>query len=428
MPDSLRLYRGLRTYRRDEGVVRTITFDRPFFHRPQYSTTIKPIDILTRYEEPILSSMIDSETNRIKLTCTPSDPAIIIRDSTDTIVTVTINSIGEEDGLGYIEVLPEDIIRLSDKTTVFIVSYLTTLKNFMLQRDAFVRIIPESLLISVDGTVLSYDRDYRIDWQNFVCHILPTSVYYKMIDRDTDGTIIDMPLIAIQYSITDTRARGSASWSTWCYASETSTIVILPFTPSEASSGNYHLIDDVDVSFMTSYTIEKGWHSIQTTQPIPTNKSNSLDVNQLTKLPSNAGIVIPDTVAYRAYRESMRYVTPNILATVPLSDSEKCFTMMNGKIYTLFVPEYYSQAFLNRVGVTSPSGKTLLAKLPLYSSPYTCVGYIEQPEMFQLEFDYGIITEDNSVVDSIVIRAEASGSSNDTLVISKFGINKLVIE
>ena len=425
IPKSLRLYRGVDNYVRSSGNEQERALTRPITHKTELasdSKSVETVPILTMVTETVTSASMVG--NRIRLMCTPVTPQFVFKENNESAITVTVNNYGF-DTYPYVEISGDDIAAIQNSKSAFTVTYTATLRDYATKKGNLVKIIPGSVTIKCKGTVFSYEKDYLIDYAQFVIHLIEHGSYYKLCDRDTDGTLVEIPTIDITYTLKE--AVGSQSdyiWTTWIYTANITTVTIRPFTTVEVSAGNFHKIDGFDVSTQTSVTLQPGWHYVETTQPYPTVYSNSADVNVLTKQPSQAGIIFPDSVEMRAYRDSMRLVSEFTLSSLPAQEAKKCFTYKDGKILLAYRPECVSYDMINSPGLVPVTGQSLLCRKVVYDSSLVPLYYEPVPERFIVECDYLPTSGDN--VTHIIVRAELSAPQfGDAALITRLGINRI---
>ena len=183
-----------------------------------------------------------------------------------------------------------------------------------------------------------------------------------------------------------------------CETSET--ITIIPFTNNELSTGNYHLINNVNVSQLTSYTLQPGANYIETTQPFPSfiKNGNVYFANQFTLSSSSAGIILPSFLKYYAYDKPLVIVPINELSMIIDSNDNRQYAFEYGKIYLNKCPEYIpSIYFSDAMNRYDEIGKTLLCKTPTYGEDYTVTAFVSHPETFYITFVYNVDSSSSTI-------------------------------
>ena len=195
-------------------------------------------------------------------------------------------------------------------------------------------------------------------------------------------------------------------------------ITILPFKGFEIEAGNFHMINSENVSAMTEYMLPAGWSTVTTTQPYPSYLADTDDVNLLTGKASSAGLVIYGAVEkMRTYRDSMRQVSPFVLASLSAEDGSKCFSYSEGKILINFQPEFLDPLIL--ANNAECYGEVLLGKRGEYSDTYETSLYESVPEEFELEIPYSSTTTTRCVY----LKIELSAESGAHAIVRRIGMN-----
>ena len=162
---------------------------------------------------------------------------------------------------------------------------------------------------------------------------------------------------------------------------------IFPFVDEEILAGNYHEIDGNLISKNTEYVIAPGTHEIKTTQAHKTDPDGLLDVNDLTKTYSNAGIDLSamDPNSYKGFSEPMRRVNAKKLSRIISPLDHRTFAIDDHRIIINFIPEEI-HGLLNMT--PHISGTELLNKRAIYDTDAesTFLSYDHIPEKFRLSF------------------------------------------
>ena len=426
VPQSIKLYRGVNNYVRSSSTTQEISVG-PLRHMPVKSIsgkTFEPMPLLIQVTESIKKESVVG--NRLYVSCLPSHSGVTIKESGELPFTASILGVGSEEGFGnYIELDAESMNTILSSNAVFTVTYATELKRYALSRGSSINLIPSSLSVR-SGVELTYSTDYVVDFFNYTVIFNVDGAYFRECEIDTTGTITGFPKLMISYVMEElASSAGNYVWTTWIYSPGEGEITVLPFSTTEVAAGNFHRIDGIDVSSRTSWPISTGWHFVETTQPYPSVLGNSADVNYLTKVPSQAGLVFPPEVKQRAFRDSMRLVSEFSLATVSSADTTKCFTYKNGKLYVGYRPESVSYDMLNSVGIKPATGATLLCRKPVYAGDtYAALYYEPVPELFEIECEYEPI--DEQAINAIIVRVELSTPEHgDSVIVERLGINRL---
>jgi len=310
-------------------------------------------------------------------------------------------------------------------TYAIYIDYISQLSK-MIDSSHDISLDNDSVEISVNGIVYRKNIDYIISSSDTRYHIelLKTGEYANVLDiaQDSSGTLQnDSPDVNIKYKFMLYKMNIHKMYITNIYSEKYSEIEIVPFKHSEISAGNYHIINEVDVSKKLKHEIVPGWNVIKTSQPYPSSNNILKDVNQYTKQKSQAGIIINDSFTIvRPYINSMRQVSPFVLATSNKSEKE-CFAYENGKIFLNYMPEFINQNLITDPVYGNITGERFLGKVAVYDIDKTNLRYDVMPEKFNIEFKYIRENEERN----IYVKIEMSASSGtDSASVFQLGLNK----
>ena len=272
-------------------------------------------------------------------------------------------------------------------------------------------------------------EDYIIDYDNYGIIMLKTGKYNNKHNQSSSSTyygtssINESELIKIAYGYTETSSISSEYYETYIYVDFDTEVIVQPFSVPEISAGNFHKINGDNISSIGFYILTTGWNLIQTTQPYKSLYENDNDVNILTNKPSDAGIIIPDTVSImRPFKDSMRQVSPFVLSTMEEKEAKKCFAFSNGKLLISFKPNFVDPYFLIDNEKVNETGEDLICKKPVLDSvTFINTAYISFPEQFNFTITYTDISKERVLTLRAEIEAEDILSSAS---ISRIGINK----
>lgn len=236
------------------------------------------------------------------------------------------------------------------------------------------------------SSMFSITKQYNSDGsiKNYILNVSPY-VSYKYILYNYGFTVLNMEPINI--------------YTTTVVCETPETIKILPFSKKEIIAGNYHKINDEDVSQLSSYTLQQGRNYITTTQPFPSlyKNSNTYFKNSITNERSYAGIVLEDYLNYYAYDKPLTRISAYELSLIIPKSDYRQFAFENGKIYLNNIPEsiplvYFSDVF----ELYNTTGRTLLCKKPIYNSSYVVTDYEVSQECFFIQYNINNI-QDNTI-------------------------------
>jgi len=301
----------------------------------------KAKSILTEYQFPTTTNdfiemytKINNETHmvvdhKVTLNYTPRGGTLLITDKTKMYDSYTIN--GKE-------------VTVSGSTNggTLYVTYNTKLIDIETTDNVTIEIIPDTIQvragITADPENYSELIEVLIDEKRL--RLRPTS----SVGLDVTSSYYILYVSFDYYLKTNNKFK---QFKTNALYTSTYDLGILPFTDEEIVAGNIHTIDGVNVSKLTEYTLEPGWHQIVTTQPFPSNSDNSNDVNHLTEQQSNAGIILENFDKMQAYTDKMRFVSLHRLSNVVAKDDHRSFTISEGEILVNFYPDVLVQPVLD---------------------------------------------------------------------------------
>jgi hypothetical protein len=319
------------------------------------------------------------------------------------------------------------------------VSYVTTLRDYKLSEDMDIILDRDTFSLKAENITLLQGQDYVLYENDLSIEMLKTGAFYRFYSQaaidanrlreilevpDTTSTVIheygdsDLPALTASYSYVERRNLNIPYYETQVYVSVPTRITILPFKRFEIEAGNFHMINSENVSAMTEYMLPAGWSTVTTTQPYPSYFADTDDVNLLTGKASSAGLVIYGAVEkMRAYRDSMRQVSPFVLASLSAEDGSKCFSYSEGKILINFQPEFLDPLIL--ANNAECYGEVLLGKRGEYSDTYETSLYESVPEEFELEIPYSSTTTTRCVY----LKIELSAESGAHAIVRRIGMN-----
>lgn len=313
---------------------------------------VKTKSKITAYKFPINSNgyidmvtSINQETHRVKdnkitLTYTPGDSELLITDKDDIYSSYSI----------YNKQIT--INNITNGITVY-VTYRTKLSDIESTDNRSLEIIPNSIKVRTAPSLdpISFDETITLLKDEKKVAIKPNA----SVSPDTTG---DYYVLYISFDYyTKTKEKYKLFKTNVLYETPADT-GILPFTDNEISSGNIHAIDGIDVSKYTSYHMERGWHTVVTTHPFPSNVDNSNDNNSLTGNPSDAGIILNKYDKMYAYKDPMRYVTLHRLSNIVSKNDHRSFTIdEDGRVLINFSPDVLIEPTMNGEILTGRSVK-----------------------------------------------------------------------
>lgn len=309
-----------------------------------------------------------------------------------------------------------------DEAYHYYVSFTTRVAEYVLERESMVTVHPGTVTVTCGGVELVRGVDYRVKADTYVIELLKSGGYQHNVSFTTvgDDTVGMSTPITLSFDFTERRSRDVTYYETYINVVVPTDVVIIPFNAAERTAGNFHSINDTDVSSERSYTLKQGWNHVQTTQPYPS--VNEYDVNSLTGERSNAGIVIPETInAMRPYLDSMRRVSPFRLITMNPEESAKCFALENSTIYINFLPDSVDQTMVTDYTHTGTTGNVLYCKKPTWDVDYSNAAWVAHPEEFDLEFTYTDEEHERFVFVKVVIE---STEDNSFARVNRIGLNK----
>jgi len=426
--ESIKLYCAINNYKivtSDHSVEYNID---PIRYTTVYNDSSKWINTLPlrfRVEnEPVTENQISYNASENKSTITvryqiveDNRNEIALFDQTNTKIDITITDITNK------QITVNGKIAIDNKTQLYC-TYITTLGDYVYP-DRNIEIDTTSIEVISAGNTLVYGSDYRIinSANLFDIEILSSGLYNSLLETETrdDNSIVNhSPDIIIRYKFKRYGVAKNKYYETNILCHTYTDIQILPFTNKEIMSGNFHIINGVNVSSENKYILNPGWNNIKTTQPYPTLFQDSSDVNHYTNEPSAAGLILPSgNVEIRPYIDSMRQVSSFILATMN-SESRECFAFENNKIYINFIPEFLDAELLNLPHYVNKTGQYYLCKRALYSSDLKNIGYDTVPESYKIEFNYKLNNEIKKIYIKFIMNNDPKGG---TIRLHRLGIN-----
>jgi len=438
--ESVKLYRGVGDWIKCESKVtlekhvESLSYETEIDNQTAW---VKPVPLMLTVKELIedsaISSTGDLTRNTVKLGYTPYNlEEVRITFSNGTEYYAPITNCEEVTGSWYLTfAMPTGAIgtEVFDPNEHYYISYATTLKEYADTNVLAVTLDFSSFEIVQDTISYVYGSDYQIYSSSFMVELLKTGRYYRAFQKEQSTSWISgdsrftnkSPGITIKYRFTEESSDPAKYYETNVLVENPVDIVLVPFTESERSAGNFHRIDGMDVSSFNSYPLSTGWHTLQSTQPYPA--ANEYDVNDKTGVSSPAGIIIPASInTMRVYRDPMRRVSPFVLASLPADEASKCFAFAGGKILLNAQPDFVDDEIVYDSNMSYAKGKNLICKRPIIESDLSNSGYLPQPERFLLEFKYGTATGASR---SIWLRVDLS--VDDTVSVARvrqIGLNK----
>lgn len=363
--DTIELYNGIGDWevvteeRIEEDAISGITLTTVFDNL--YENWFDEVQMLEPITETV--SIRTGATNTITLqNPVGSRDGFVIRNEAGDLITAIVNT-----GIGTNTV---SINFALEPGQIYNITYLTP------KRDN-TTIVPGSIQLFSDGTPLVEDRDF----------IYSPVTGKILLVRNAGNIVLEDSILTASYTrrVEDVDLGSRTFFRTWVEVPRTTLVRIQPFTPSEVSAGNFHRIDDNDVSLETSFELQPGIHEITTTQPEPSARGieDDSDVNIITGLKSNAGIVL-ENIPYRAFRFPMRRISLSDLEYNTRSGDRTVFSFNAGRILIPRKPSYIDQAILDVPTSTNTIGEFLRNKK---LNPETSK-YLSYPEQFLLRFAY----------------------------------------
>lgn len=384
--DSFELYRGVNDFAR---VVSTTTAKKraeSIIHSVASNSVTgwaENVDLLVRRRELIARDRIgdagDHRYNAVTLQCPliEAESLVVTRDDGREI-TARIAAVSES---GLLVTLTEDADtpqRILSPAYNYYASYVTRLTNHATAEGVSIEVDVDSLSVSAGTDALAEERDYSYYAGDRRLALLRTGLYLRHFQVTDDDTGLD-PLV-VSYDYTEESITERVYWTTCVYVTGQTEITVLPFSSSEIEAGNFHRINGEDVSGARSVQLAPGWSTIETTQPYPTGAG---EVNLITQQSSAAGMVLFGVVEQmRAYRDSMRQVSPFMLATLKDGEGAKCFAAIDGVIYVNFLPDAIDPGFY--LDNPSTTGSFVYGRRPVWGTGHTVSGFTMQPEELEL--------------------------------------------
>jgi len=423
---NIKLYRGcndyvkvLKEHKQDKHISK-------ISHKVEINTEtnwVNPISFRLEIEEIVEENKITNNSgllrNRIELTYPLKNfDNIRIKKEDGVEFYAEITDISEIDNVYYITFgAIDDTITVLDPLQSYRISYITSIEDYSSIQNVTIDIDMTSVKVFVYDEELTEGEDFIIYPSEYMVELLKSGAFYE--DYDEDETAPEATNVNVEFSFTETQS-SITYYETMIYVTTNTDITILPFTGTEITSGNFHIIDKINVSSYTEYTLKYGWHIIQTTNPYPSYNEN--DINEFTGIASSAGIIFPATITtMRPYIDSMRRVSPFKLSTLGKVEGAKCFAFENGKIYINFIPDFIDPVIVTNIEWSNTKGKFVICKNPTYSETYENEGYNPQPEIFMIELSFRSDDTDRFIYLRGVIDMEDNVS---IATIDKIGINE----
>jgi len=438
--DGIKLYRGVNDWSRQS---RSVSVDR-HVESLSYETEIdsqtawvKPVQLLTTVKHLIESDHISSSgeltLNRVALTYplrNIEELRVSYDDGTEYYVPVVDAS--QVNNVWYVTFgLPVGATstEVFDPSQHYYISHVTTLTDYASIAQVEVVLDLESIEITQGGQQYSHGTDYQIYQSSFMIEFFKTGKYYKAFNKETSTSWISgdsqytnkSPAVDIKYRFAEVSAIAVEYFETNIYVTSPIDITLIPFTETDKSMGNFHKIDNIDVSSLTSFPLENGWHTLQSTNPYPS--VNEYDINSLTQDRCYAGMIIPAAIdTMRIFRDPMRRVSPFVLASLPADEASKCFAFVDGKVLLSAQPDFVDDEIVYDPNMSYAKGSLLICKKPIMEADLSNSGYIPAPEQFQMEVKYQL-SEGSSR--PLWIRIELLVEDTTSVAkIRQFGLNK----
>jgi len=269
------------------------------------------------------------ESNQITLKYASADADILITDKTN--IYEDFNVVGD---IVYVQ----DIV---EGTTVY-VTYRAKMTEIETKDNKTIEIIQSSLQVrsAPSGDTTPFIEVVDILFDEKKIRILPNA---GIPTDNTDQYYI--LYLTFDYNL-KTQEKFKQFKTNLLFNSPTD-IDILPFTDEEVAAGNLHIIDGNIVSRRTSYHMDRGWHTVITTQPFPSDVDTVNDVNSLTNAQSSAGIILKGFDKMYAYVNPMRYVSLHRLSNVISRHDHRTYTIHEGKLLVNFNPDVLLEASMD---------------------------------------------------------------------------------
>ena len=368
--ESIKVYRGIDDYSIRLEQPFTTETTAPVVHKAIANTSVpgyEPISILVNYIEIIKPSSSDPTQVLLKHEITDST-SILIKDADNVIIGVnalTLTSIGDRTQITFDRPL--------DPTQSYTITYDVKLSevNNKLSEDKELKILePTFEIITNEGVLLNNRTDFVISNENQTLYLDRNLQNIESLQIKVDWIVRYIEKIQI--------------YETHLYNDSTINLQILGFSDNEIDKGNFHWIDNQNVSRLTEIELSPGHHIIKTTQPYPSDPNNPLDVNGLTNQGSLAGIIIPDGIYYRAFEDSLRQISFFQLGNNISPNNQDNFSLLDSKIWLNRKPLFLRQNLLNDSRTNHIKGTQLLGKKAIM------IGgifdhYESQPELFDIE-------------------------------------------
>jgi hypothetical protein len=424
--NSIKLYRGCNDYIKVKNEYKQNKHISKLSYKVEINTEtnwVNPVKLRLEVEEIIeqdkITNALGLQYNKVELTYPLENlDGIRLRKDDGAEFYAEVVSIDSIDNVYYITFDQiDDTTVVLDPLQYYSITYVTSIEDYSSIKEVDIEVNTNSVNVSVYDENLVEGDDYNIYPYEKMVELLKSGSFYE--DYEEDEILPEATNINVEFSFTETQSTISY-YETMVYVTTNTDITILPFDGTEITAGNFHNIDDVNVSAYTGFTLNYGWHKIQTTNPYPSYNEN--DINALTKTTSNAGIVFPATISFmRPYIDSMRRVSTFQLAVLDITEGNKCFAYENGKFYINFIPDFIDPAIVTNDDWSNTKGKRILCKKPTFSETYENEGYVSQPELFMIEMSFKSDNEEQF----IYLRGDINvADTTSMLTIDKIGVNE----
>lgn len=408
-PLNIKLFRGIGNYGISEGwdVKRQKVDD--IFYIPRLlstSSSYEPIELLLKVTEYLQPLSTDPKVLNLKYPIYENriDETVVI-DSDGYTPNVTVDASNS-----YQVVVDNNFVytKLSmtgtlDPNRMYYATYFVSI-NDKEEVDG------KSFVIDETALVVKYSNGEQMN--RGVDYILHTGHKELALSASLIG---NLDKISIAYEYAEERTKPYNIYTTYIDVDKEAKIKIIPFTNEELSFGNYHKIDNIDVSSEDEYLLSIGSHKIESTQPYPSDPDNDNDVNTLTNKSSLAGIILDwyvDTTKMRALEMSQRLVGARTLANNIKPNDRRSFAYDEGKILLNRIPDYIRQETLNSNLTNHKTGTDLLLKKVEYTESMRFYRYVTVPETFRVIFNTNTENQPNTLYLKVVIdssQAEEKG-------------------
>ena len=391
---------------------------------------VKNIPLKLKVSEVVTETMISGAAGARNIITLPfivqNYEEIRVRYSDGRQVSSEIINVDTASGTSTIITFTQGVGPLFLQDTRYTIDYIITLADYAKKEKAEISLDVNDIVIKVMDTYLYPSTDFNLRTEDMSIELLKTGKYASYFTPNVVTTMWEgnkivnntEPLV-ISFKYKESSDNERVFWRTFIYVDMPTDIIIIPFSSSEIAVGNFHSINDENVSTSSSYTLSEGWNKIESTQPHPCR--SDLDPNPFTGKFSGAGIILHDGIGNQyPFIETMRQVSPFVLATMDPQEGSKCFAIENGQILVNFHPDSIEPVLMDDESTSYMTGKTMMCKRPVLESDYSNSMFEAYQEKFEFGFRYN-----SSAERKISIRAElSSDDSNSVVKIYKLGINK----